>query len=215
MTAYFITSTGTGLGKTFATCALVHATRGRGFKPVISGWVDGAATDTTQIIEAGGGVQKIEDVSPWRFAAPLSPHRAAVLENKAIDVERLIEWTRIQAQTPHHTFIETVGGIMVPLTDSATTLDWMTAVGLPMILVVGSYLGTISHTLTVLEVLRARGIVVKALILNESEGSSVALAEAEAGLAPFVRDIPLRISQPRVSSWREARAMQSLAERLS
>ena len=60
MSAYFITSTGTGVGKTFATCALLYAARARGqvvhgYKPIISGWDEGSATDTAQIIEASGG----------------------------------------------------------------------------------------------------------------------------------------------------------------
>ena len=214
MTTYFITGAGTGVGKTFTTCALVHAAKGHGFKPVISGWVGDAETDTTQIIAAGGGEQTIDEVSPWRFVAPLSPHRAAALENKSVDIKKLLEWTRAQTQSPGHTFIETVGGVMVPLTDRATTLDWMAAVKLPVILVVGSYLGTISHTLTALYALRARGMEVKALIMSESEGSSITLAEAQAGLAPFIRDIELQILQPRVSSWKEARAIHALVGQL-
>ena len=52
-------------------------------------------------------------------------------------------------------FIEGVGGIMVPLDGARTVLDWMAALEIPLLLVVGGYLGTISHTLTALDVLRA------------------------------------------------------------
>lgn len=77
MTAYFVTGTGTGVGKTFTTCALLHAAHGRmkGYKPVISGFGVGDC-DTTHIIEAQGS-GTIEEISPWRFAAPLSPDMAA------------------------------------------------------------------------------------------------------------------------------------------
>lgn len=220
MSAYFISATGTGVGKTFTTCALLHAAQAqrvaaRGLKPVISGWDNGAETDTAQIIAASASKQTIDDTSPWRFTAPLSPHRAAVLENKQIEVATLAAWTKEQAAAPCLTLIETVGGVMVPLTDTLTTLDWMAAAGLPAILVTGSYLGTISHTLTALTALRSRNIPVAALILNESAGSTVTLAEAEAGLAPFIADIPLRIVQPYVSSWRDAAAIHGALKELA
>lgn len=220
MSAYFITAAGTGVGKTFTTCALLHAARtqgiaARGLKPVISGWDESAETDTAQIMAASGNQQTIDQVSPWRFSAPLSPHRAAALEDKAIDIVTLTQWTHEQARIQGLTLIETVGGVMVPLTNDATTLDWMAAVKLPAILVTGTYLGTISHTLTALAALRARAIPVAALILNESDGSTVTLAEAEAGLAPFIGDIPLRIVQPRVSSWQVATDIANLLKELA
>ena len=219
MTAYFITSTGTGVGKTFVTCALLHAWCGqeknaRGYKPIISGWSDDAGTDTAQIIAAGGNVQTVDDVSPWRFAAPLSPHRAAALEGKSIDRLALIDWSREKIKQDGITLIEGVGGVMVPLDDRHTVVDWMDALNLPIILVVGSYLGAISHTLTAIECLRVRGLNIAALVMSETADSAVPLTEAQAGLADFIADIPLRVVQPRVSSWREATAIAALAKEL-
>lgn len=255
MSAYFVTAVGTGVGKTFTTCALLHTAKNngriaRGFKPIISGYDAADATsDTMQILEAsavvppptggrlgggrsmamtaqltpqpssyGGGsapalsnlMEYIDSISPWRFAAPLSPHRAAALEQQTLDVNALIEWSRARATGEGLTLIEGVGGVMVPLTNTQTSLDWMAALGLPVILVTGSYLGSISHTLTALHALRARGLHVAALVMSENDGSTVTLDEAMAGLAPFITDISLRIVQPRVSSWREATAIHAL-----
>ncbi len=241
MSAYFVAGTGTGVGKTFTTCALLHAARMQGkaaigLKPVLSGFdAADAQGDAHQIMAAmdtqlhqpltqpspargeGSPVAPlqadlpIESISPYRFAAPLSPHRAAALEGKTIDVAALTAWT--QARVKQHdgiTLIEGVGGVMVPLTERDTTLDWMDKLGLPIILVTGSYLGTISHTLTALEVLKSRGLRIHALVMNESAGASVTLAEAWAGLAPFIGDIPWRICQPLVSSFENATALQAL-----
>jgi dethiobiotin synthetase len=219
MTAYFIAATGTGVGKTFTTCALLHAARQRGavmrgLKPVISGWDAADATsDTAQIIVASGMTGEVAKISPWRFAAPLSPHRAAALEQKTLDMGSLTDWTNEQIRHTPRTLVEGVGGVMVPLNDRDTTLDWMVALGLPVILVVGSYLGTISHTLTALSVVRARGIRVRALVMNESAESSVAWQEAQAGLAPFIADMHI-VFQPRVTSWKEATAIHVLESQL-
>ncbi|MDX2094583.1 MAG: dethiobiotin synthase [Alphaproteobacteria bacterium] len=216
MTAYVVTGTGTGVGKTFTTCALLHTARGRGqqvrgLKPVISGWdAADAQSDTAQLIRASGSTQTVETTSLWRFAAPLSPHRAAAREHQSIDLPALTAWTRAQIQPGALTLIEGVGGVMAPLSDRTTTLDWMAALGLPVIFVTGSYLGTLSHTLTALAALHARGLNVAALVMNETHGSAVTLDEAMQGLAPFITQIPLRIAQPLVSSWCEAEAIHAL-----
>lgn len=215
MSSYFVAGVGTGVGKTFTTCALLHAANLKqknalGLKPVLSGWDEHAENDAAQIIGASQSKQTVDDIAPWRFVAPLSPHRAAALEGKAIDADALIAWTKARAQGDGLTLIETVGGVMVPLTNTFTTLDWMEAVGAPVILVTGSYLGSISHTLTALAALRAKKIEVAALVTNESDGSTVTLAEAQAGLEPFIRDIPLQIVQPRVASWQQASAIHAL-----
>lgn len=221
MSGYFLTATGTGIGKTFATCALIHAAHAankpiHACKPIISGFdAADAASDTALIGSTLGDALPADSISPWRFAAPLSPHRAAAHEGKMIDAAALESWCRAQLRLDAITLIEGAGGVMVPITDRYTMCDLMAALKLPVILVVGSYLGTISHTLTALSVLRAAELRVAALILNETEGSTVTLAETEAGLTPFIGDIPLRITQPRVSSPLQAHAIHALMEQLT
>ena len=83
--------------------------------------------------------------------------------------------------------IEGVGGAMVPLDEKRTVIDWMEALGIPAILVTGSYLGAISHALTTLEVLKMRRIPVHAVILNESHRSTVSMQAVVNELAPRVQ----------------------------
>lgn len=211
---YFITATGTGIGKTFTTCALVHAARGRGLtvsakKPVISGGIS-APSDTTEIAQATK--TDVFSVTRWPFVAALSPHRAAALEGASIPFNDLVAWSA--GQQPLH-FVEGVGGVMVPLDNTHTVLDWMVALGWPVILVAGSYLGTISHTLTALQALQQARLEIAALVVNESDASSVSLAETMEGLAPFVGHIPWRIAQPRVASYEQATEIHTLLEKLT
>ena len=79
--------------------------------------------------------------------------------------------------------IEGVGGVMVPLDEHRTILDVMMALRLPLILVAGSYLGTISHTLTALDSLFRRDMNVLAIIVNETPGSTVPLDDTVAAIA--------------------------------
>ena len=69
---------------------------------------------------------------------------------------------------------------MVPLDDRRTVLDWMSVLRIPIILVAGTYVGTMSHTLTSLEVLVRRNLDIAAVVVSESEGSAASLEETVA-----------------------------------
>ena len=69
--------------------------------------------------------------------------------------------------------IEGVGGLMSPVTPDATGLDWLKRLRMPALLVSGSYLGAISHALTVVETLRAHAVPLTAVVVSESEGAPV------------------------------------------
>jgi len=92
--------------------------------------------------------------------------------------------------------IEGVGGVMVPLDDRRTVLEWMTALGLPTVLVCGSYLGAISHTLSALDVLVRHGVAVAALVVSETQSSSVTLHDTIATIARFAEPMPV-VALPR------------------
>ena len=160
---------------------MARGEKARALKPVITGWDDDPAaiadSDTGQLLVAQGlapTAENIDACSPFRFKAPLAPDMAAAREGLALDYERLIAFCRdsIAAKAPDETlYIEGVGGVMVPLTENKTVLDWMSDLSLPVLLVAGTYLGTISHTLTAALALRERHIAVRAIILSESVDS--------------------------------------------
>jgi dethiobiotin synthetase len=196
VSAYFVTSTGTDIGKTFVTAGLIRHLRGAGagvdaLKPLVSGY-DSSVVETSDpavLLKALGrpvSAAEIERMTPWRFRAPLSPDLAAAREGRGIDFDELIGFSRrAVAAASGILFIEGVGGIMVPLDARRTVLDWMAALRLPLLLVVGGYLGTISHTLTALDVLRQRGLSIAVIVVCESERNPVELAETVASIARF------------------------------
>jgi dethiobiotin synthetase len=195
----FITSTGTGIGKTYVTALLCRQLRMAGrtvraLKPVISGFdpADCADSDTALILRALGQAvipDTIDAVSPWRFHAPLSPDMAAAREGRSLDVAELTAFCRPGQEDV--LLIEGVGGAMVPLSKTETVTDWMLALDIPAIVVAGSYLGTISHTLTTVTAMQGRGVAVTAVVVSESAESPVRLAETVAAIARFIPDIPV------------------------
>ncbi|MGB8365142.1 MAG: dethiobiotin synthase [Rhizomicrobium sp.] len=202
MRAFFVTATGTDIGKTFVTAGLVRLLREDGeraaaLKPIVSGFAMARAgeSDPGILLAALGEAMTSEAVariSPWRFSAPLSPDMAAAREGRAIDFGELVAFCRAgMAHAAGPLFIEGVGGVMVPLDDHHTVLDWMEALGLPIILVAGSYLGTFSHTLTALEAIVRRRLKLAALVVNDSGDGAVPLDETIATLARFAATAPI------------------------
>lgn len=209
MSVTFITATGTDIGKTFLTAGMIRYFRDGhipvdALKPVATGFDEDAPewTDTAILLAALGKRtthDEIERISPFRFAAPLAPDMAAVREHRKLDFDELLEFTR-RASLNHqgHLLVEGVGGIMVPLDDRRTVLDWMMAINRPVVLVAGSYLGSISHTLTCLDVLIRRGLEVKALVVNETPASTVPLSDTVDTMRRFARDVPV-FAMPRLA----------------
>lgn len=191
------------MGKTFVTAGLARALRRkvsavRVLKPVISDFSPETAdeSDSAVLLRALGReptLENIEDISPWRFAAPLSPDMAAAREGRVIDFDGLVDFCRAaNTANPDYTLIEGVGGVMVPLTETHTVLDWIAALDIAALVVVGSYLGTLSHTLTALAAMRGRGVAVAGIVVSESEDQPVPLAETAETLARFAPDIPIQ-----------------------
>jgi dethiobiotin synthetase len=200
VSSIFITATGTDVGKTFVAASLIRLLRQLGhtvdaIKPIVSGFdpAQAAASDPGILLEALGlqiTPEEIERTSPWRFRDPVSPDLAASREGRRIDVDQVIAFCQ-EAVTQNRgvLLIEGVGGIMVPIDGERTILDVMMALRLPLILVAGSYLGTISHTLTALDALYRRELDVLAVIVSETPGSAVPLDDVVAGISRFAAPV--------------------------
>ena len=217
MKRFFVTATGTELGKTFTSAALLHGARtaGRsvaGLKPVASGIDDGnLANSDPAVLLAAQGLEldwaAVERICPWHFTAPLSPDMAAAREGRRVPFDDLVRFCRETLDGPADlALVEGVGGVMAPLDECHTVLDWVAALEIPALLVAGTYLGTISHTLTALATLAGRGVSVAALVLSESVDSPVPPAETADAIRRFAPGLAI-LHVPRidgVDAWRRA-----------
>jgi len=208
LTSFFITASGTGVGKTTVTARLAYELIAsektvKVVKPVISGftWHSLRHNDTGRLLKALGQdptPENVTAISPWRFEEPLSPDMAARREDRSVDFDELLAFSRDTiAADADVCLIEGVGGIMVPLDETHTVADWIIALDIPSIVVVGSYLGTLSHTLTAIETMRVKGLAITAVVVSESEDSPVPLAETVDTIDRFLPGIDVR-SLPRM-----------------
>jgi dethiobiotin synthetase len=194
MTAFFITGSGTDIGKTWVGAAFLRHWRLHGLqpgavKPVATGYDPDRPLDSDAAVLLGAlgrrvDADRVAAMTPFRFRAPLSPDQAARRESahlSAQDIALACRQSIAGVQGP--VVIEGAGGVMTPLNESETMLDLALALSAPVIFVGGSYLGAISHTLTGLAVLRAKGLETRLVLVNETVGSSVDLDETVSTLA--------------------------------
>jgi dethiobiotin synthetase len=202
MKPYFVTATGTDVGKTYVSAGIIRAARkaGRvaaGIKPLLSGYDPSRPelSDAGQLLKAMGkpvNERTIAAISPWRYAAAMSPDMAAARENRSVHLPSLITFCRAAAQATNGVLlVEGVGGAMVPLDKFHTVRDWIAALNVPTLLVAGTYLGTMSHILTAIDSLQSRQIEVAGIVLSESLTSPVPPEETARAIAKFVPRVPI------------------------
>lgn len=147
-----VTGTDTGIGKTVFAAALTRALGAAYWKPIQSGLLDGADGETVAAL----GVQRVLPEA-YRLTDPLSPHRAAELDDVTIDPARLVP------PTDDPLVIEGAGGVLVPVTRDLLYADIFARWALPVVLVARTGLGTINHSLLSVEALRARGVAINGI----------------------------------------------------
>jgi dethiobiotin synthetase len=166
----FVTGTDTGVGKTVLAAALAAALRAAGvdvaaFKPAVTGLDEsepGRPADHELLAAAAG--RPPDEVAPYRFGPPVSPHLAAELAGTALDPGALVAAAR--ALHADVVVAEGVGGLLVPLTLGFTVRDLAVELGWPVVVAARPGLGTISHSLLTVEAARAAGLDVRAVVLT-------------------------------------------------
>jgi dethiobiotin synthetase len=167
----FVTGTGTEVGKTVVAAVLAHTLAAEGkrvavFKPAVTGLEEEGETDHELLRRASGSGQSDEEIAPYRFEPPASPHLAAALAGEEINPERLKEAAREAAASAEAIVCEGVGGLLVPLSPAYLVRDLGVDLGFPLVVVAGPGLGTINHTLLTLESARAADLEIAAVVLN-------------------------------------------------
>lgn len=164
----------TDIGKTVATGLMAKALLMQGDSVITQKMVQtgcsGIAEDILRHRELMGVDLFSEDRSgvtcPHVFAKACSPHLAAELEGKNIDIQVIENSTNILTTHFDHVLLEGAGGLLVPITHEMTFLDYLEKQGYPLILVSSPRLGSINHTLAGLELAQGRGIEVKGIVYN-------------------------------------------------
>jgi dethiobiotin synthetase len=175
MTAFFITGTDTGVGKTYAACQLMreytaHGHKVIGMKPVAAGedFVDGAWVNEDVLkLEAASNVKAPRSLTnPYSFKQAIAPHIAAEKAGVNIEIEVIQQAFKKLTDMADIVIVEGAGGFLVPLNGEQTMADLAAALDIPIILVVGMKLGCINHSLLTVEAIKARNLRLYGWIAN-------------------------------------------------
>ena len=171
---YFVTGTDTEVGKTAASCALLHAAAAAGLstaavKPVAAGCdAQGRNEDALQLMAAMTSSLAYEQVNPVALQAAIAPHIAAEQEGRRVQVARLAGLCRgVMLSGADLVLIEGAGGWRVPLSPRETLADLARELQVGVILVVGMRLGCLNHALLTAEAIRRDGLQLAGWIANQ------------------------------------------------
>ena len=161
MRPIFVTGIGTEVGKTIVSAILVEALRADYWKPIQAGDLDETDTDRVRKLVTN----KVSYFHPEtvRLRTPVSPHAAAKLERRKIDLD-MFELPPATHGIP--LVIEGAGGVLVPLDEDHSMVNLIEKLRCETVVVSKNYLGSINHTLLTVEALQRRGIDIFGLVFN-------------------------------------------------
>ena len=206
----FVTGTGTEVGKTVVAAAIARTAASAGrrvavFKPCVTGLEEEGEPDHELLRRAAGSDQSDEEIAPYRYRPPASPHLAAAMAGEEIDTDRLLAAARAAANGADFLVCEGVGGLLVPLSASYLVRDLAVALGYPLVIAASPGLGTINHTLLSVEAARAAGLEVASVVLTPWPGEPSEIERSNRETIAAIGDVavqtlpPLDLDDP--SSW--------------
>jgi len=171
---FCITGIDTDIGKTFVTGLLGRFLAARGLRiitqKVVQTGCHGISEDILKHRQIMGCGVLEEDrlglTCPYVFTTPCSPHLAARLEGKTVIPEVIAKATEVLQSRYDVVLLEGAGGLLVPLDEGMTFLDYLEKKGYPLILVSSPRLGSINHTLSAMEIVKGRGLHLCGIVYN-------------------------------------------------
>jgi len=190
-----ITGTDTGVGKTVVACAIASGLRRRGLrvaamKPVETG-VDAADPnrDGARLARAAGGSQPMSMLAPLVYPDPVAPLAAARRIGTSVDLNLLDHAVRAASLGADALVVEGAGGLLVPITDRVAFDALFARWQLSVVVVAANKLGVINHTRLTLAAIRAAGLAVSMVVLNQPTGDSDTSANENASLIAELENV--------------------------
>ncbi|MES1158002.1 MAG: dethiobiotin synthase [Haliangium ochraceum] len=183
----FVTGTDTGVGKTTVAAGLARYARRLGrrpvpFKPAETGCAPDAE-DARLLWQAADTAVDVRDVCLYRFALPAAPAQAARAEGTRLSLDDVTAAAAALAARGDFLIVEGAGGLLVPYGEDWTAAELIERLGLRVLVVARTALGTINHSALTVRELRRRGIDIAGLVLNQTTAQT---APHEHGSVPFI-----------------------------
>lgn len=182
----FVTGTDTGIGKTLVAGAIARQLKAKGmrvgvFKPIATGCRlsrEGlVSADAEFLAHCVDSPLSLEQINPIRYMEELAPAVAAERSGREIDWQRLeLAYSNVIGVSDV-VIVEGIGGVMVPISRDYWVIDLMADMMLPVVIVAGSRLGTINHTLLTVEACRSKKLKIAGIVINGYHADEADLAQ--------------------------------------
>lgn len=171
---YFTSGIDTDAGKSYATGYLAKCLNDNGKRTITQKFIQTGNTGHSEDIDlhrkimGTGYTPEDRDflTMPEIFSYPASPLLASRIDKRKIDFDKINAATRLLSSLYDIVLVEGAGGLMVPLTETMLTIDFIKESGYPLIFVTSGKLGSVNHTLLSFEAIERRGIEVAAVMYN-------------------------------------------------
>lgn len=175
---YFVTGIGTDVGKTYVSALLYKALREKYntgyYKPIQSGCfykADRIIAPDVKFVCDFSGIKYDEEMCTCTLMPEVSPHLAAEMENKEINIEEVYEKINMKKKKYSTLLVEGAGGAYVPvIRNKLYMFDIMEELKFPVILVSNTKVGGINHTMLTVEFLKLKGIDIQGIVFNGYTG---------------------------------------------
>ncbi len=207
---FFVTGTDTSIGKTTVTCALLHAFAAQGkkvagMKPIAAGSENGHWMDVELLLAASNMNISRQQINPYAFDPPISPHIAAQQTGMEIDLSVIHQAYLELSKQAEIVIVEGAGGFLVPINQRQNGADLAKILDLPVILVVGMRLGCLNHALLTAQAIQTAGLTLAGWVANCMDPQMLVWAENIAtlderldcpllGILPFYKETDIRHS---------------------
>ena len=171
---FCITGIDTDIGKTIVTGVVGRFLAARGLRVITQKIVQTGCRGMSEDILKhrqimGCGILEEDRLGltcPYVFSTPCSPHLAARLEGRTVEPEVIAKATEVLQSCYDVVLLEGAGGLLVPLDEEMTFLDYLEKKAYPLILVSSPRLGSINHTLSAMEIVKGRGLQLCGIVYN-------------------------------------------------
>jgi dethiobiotin synthetase len=184
------------VGKTTIGVALARLARRRGRQPIPYKPVETGCTptpeDALRLWQAAQPPTTLAETCPFPLPLPAAPAAAATAVGMQLDLADLVHRGRELSRRGNFLLVEGAGGLLAPYVGAETNADLAAALGLPVLLVGRTALGTINHVALTVAELRRRQLPILGLVLVRTQESPAPhettngpLIKALTGLSPL------------------------------
>lgn len=210
---FFVTATDTSIGKTIVSAALIRAMRYMGHKAAAMKPIETGCVKRDNILLPSDGIflknvssmnEKINTITPCMYEKPLSPLAASEIEDKEVDLPRIMQAYKDLSGRYDVIIVEGIGGLSVPISRNYFVSDLVAEMALPLIIVARPTLGTINHTLLTIHYAISKELAIAGVIINySSEPENDIAEETNKKTLKLVTEVPIIGTFPYIYDFEE------------